>query len=109
MFSTGSFIDSLGEFACLAKAKTSPDIFLEREMKGKEWDEPKQVEVNALEKMSAFTKVRADDTRIKGWKVVDTMWTGLIKQKADRTVDKLKGRAVLRGDLHKHHYSVDQN
>ena len=109
VFSAGTSVDTLGEFACLAKAKTSPDIYSEREMKGKEWDEPKQVEVNALEKMGAFTKIRADDARIKGWKVVDTMWTGRVKRKADRTVDKLKGRAVLRGDLHKHHYSVDQN
>ena len=28
---------------------------------------------------------------------------------ADRAVDKRKGRAVLRGDLHKQHYDVDAN
>ena len=28
---------------------------------------------------------------------------------ADRSVDKRKGRAVLRGDLHKVHYGVDAN
>ena len=43
------------------------------------------------------------DPKIKGWRVVDTMWTGRVKRKADRTVDKRKGRAVLRGDLHKMH------
>ena len=37
------------------------------------------------------------------------MWTGRVKRKADRSVDKRKGRAVLRGDLHKMHYGVDAN
>ena len=35
------------------------------------------------------------------------MWTGRVKRKADRTVDKRKGRAVLRGDLHKLHYGAE--
>ena len=33
----------------------------------------------------------------------------VVKRKADRTVDKRKGGAVLRGDLHKLHYGVDAN
>ena len=37
------------------------------------------------------------------------MWTGRVKRKADRSVEKRKGRAVLRGDLHKMHYGVDAN
>ena len=95
--------------AAVAKAKTAPDIFGEREMRGPEWDEPKMVEVETLRKMGAFTEIAADDPKIKGWRVVDTMWTGRVKRKADRTVDKRKGRAVLRGDLHKMHYGVDAN
>ena len=41
--------------------------------------------------------------------VLLTMWTGRAKRNADRTIKQLKGRAVLRGDLHKCHYAVDQN
>ena len=95
--------------ASVAKAKTSPDIYGEREMRGPEWDEAKMVEVDTLRKMGAFLEIAADDPKIKGWRVVDTMWTGRVKRKADRTVDKRKGRAVLRGDLHKLHYGVDAN
>ena len=67
------------------------------------------VEVDTLRKMGAFIEIAADDPKIKGWRVVETMWTGRVKRKADRTVDKRKGRAVLRGDLHKLHYGVDAN
>ena len=77
--------------------------------RGPEWDESKSVEVETLRKMGAFTPIAADDPRIKGWRVVDTMWTGRVKRKADRSVEKYKGRAVLRGDLHKVHYGVDAN
>ena len=95
--------------AAVSKAKTAPDIYGEREMSGPEWDEPKQIEVETLRKMGAFEPIAADDPKIKGWRVVDTMWTGRVKRKADRSVDKRKGRAVLRGDLHKKHYGVDAN
>ena len=57
----------------VAKAKTAPDIFGEREMRGLEWDEPKMVEVHTLRKMGAFTEIAADDPKIKGWRVVGTM------------------------------------
>ena len=50
------------------------------------------IEVETLRKMGAFTEIAADDPKIKGWRVVDTMWTGRVKRKADRTVDKRKGR-----------------
>ena len=95
--------------AAIAKAKTSPDIYSERQMRGPEWDESKTVEVETLRKMGAFTPIAADDPQIKGWRVVDTMWTGRVKRKADRSIEKYKGRAVLRGDLHKVHYGVDAN
>ena len=65
--------------------------------------------METLRKMGAFTPIAADDPKIKGWRVVDTMWTGRVKRKADRSVEKYKGRAVLRGDLHKLHYGVDAN
>ena len=93
----------------LAKARTSPDIFDERQMRGPEWDEPKQCEVSTLQRMGAFTKVNADDPKIKGWRVVETMFTGRSKRNAEREVTQLKGRCVLRGDLHKNHYKVDGN
>ena len=95
--------------SAVAKAKTSPDIYGERQMLGPEWDEPKQIEVSTLRNMGAFESIAADDPKVKGWRVVDTMWTGRVKRKADRSVDKRKGRAVLRGDLHKRHYGVDAN
>ena len=96
-------------FAALAKARTSPDIYSEKQMTGPEWDEPKSVEVSTLLRMGAMTKIRADDPKISGWKVVDTMFTGRTKRDADRNITQLKGRCVLRGDLHKCHYHVDEN
>ena len=97
------------ELAYLAKKRTSPDIYTEREMRGPEWDEPKLIEVSTLLRMGAITKICADDPMIKGWRVVDTMFTGRDKRNADREVIQRKGRCVLRGDLHKHHYDVDGN
>ena len=84
-------------------------IYSWQQMRGREWDEPKTVEVRTLERLGAFTKLPADDASIKGRRVVETMWTGRVKRNADRSVDKRKGRAVLRGDLHKQHYAVDAN
>ena len=78
-------------------------------MTGPEWDEPKSIEVSTLLRMGAMTKIRADDPKIKGWKVVDTMFTGRTKRDADRNITQLKGRCVLRDDLHKSHYHVDEN
>ena len=37
------------------------------------------------------------------------MWTGRDKRDADRKLAEKKGRCVLRGDLHKSHYSVSEN
>ena len=56
----------------VSKAKTAPDIYGEREMKGPEWDEPKDVEVAALYRTGAVQEILATDPKIKGWKVVDT-------------------------------------
>ena len=66
---------SFAAIVAVAKAKTAPDIFGEREMRGLEWDEPKMIEVDTLRRMGAFTEIAADDPKIKGWRVVDTMWT----------------------------------
>ncbi len=110
MFSGGGHDnETMDNLTFLAKARTSPDIFDERQMRGPEWDEPKQCEVSTLQRMGAFTKVNADDPKIKGWKVVETMFTGRSKRNAEREVTQLKGRCVLRGDLHKNHYKVDGN
>jgi len=68
-------------------------------MKGPEWDEPKQIEINKLKHM--YTTVAADDPRVSHLKPVDTMWTGRDKRDADRKLAEKKGRCVLRGDLHK--------
>ena len=99
----------LATLVFLAKKRTSPDIFGEKEMSGPEWDEPKSVEVATLDKMNAMTRCAADDPRIKGRRIVDTMWTGRVKREADRTFKSRKGRCVLRGDLHKAHYKVSDN
>ena len=102
-------LNALTWHAFAAKARTAPDIYSWQQMRGREWDEPKTVEVRTLERLGAFTKVAADDASIKGRRVVETMWTGRVKRNADRSIDKRKGRAVLRGDLHKQHYDVDAN
>ena len=101
--------DPFDRLIMLAKARTSPDIYSQQQMRGPEWDEPKQVEVSTLERLGSFEWIAEDDERIRGWKAVDTMWTGRVKRLADRSVDKRKGRAVLRGDLHKVHYDVSAN
>ena len=80
-----------------------------RQMRGPEWDEPKQCEVSTLQRMGAFTKTNVDDPKIKGWRVVETMFTGRSKRNAEREVIPLKGRCVLRDDLHKSHCKVDGN
>jgi hypothetical protein len=57
----------------IAKAKSSPDIFTERQMKGREWDTPKQLEIAKLRKLAAFIPTAADDPAISHLKPVDTM------------------------------------
>ena len=75
-------------------------------MRGPEWDDSKSSEVTTLRRMGAFDKVRSDNPTIRGWRVVETMWAGRVKRKADGQVDKYKGRCVLRGDLHKSTYKL---
>ena len=105
--------DDMGDLLMVAKKKTAPDIFNEWEMKGPEWDEPKSIEVNQLEKMGAYTWIAADDPFIRAvvaaGRVTDTMFCGRIKRNADRSICQRKGRCVLRGDLHKQHYKIDGN
>ena len=57
---------SLAWHAFAAKTRTAPDIYSWQQMRGREWDEPKTVEVRTLERLGAYTKVAADDDRIKG-------------------------------------------
>ena len=97
------------DISMAAKKKSSPDIFTERQMGGPMWDEPKQVEIGKLERLGAMTPVAADDPVVMGMKVVNTMWAGRCKRKADLTIDKLSARCVLRGDLHSKTYGVDAN
>ena len=97
-------MDNFDQLAQLAKKRTSPDIYSEQQMKGTEWDEPKQLEVNKL--MEMIEKVSADDPRVGHLKPCDTMWTGRDKRGADRSVIEKKGRCVLRGDFHKQFYRV---
>ena len=89
-----------GDFAMLSKTKSSPNIFNERQMKGKEWDEPKLMELNKLKELNAFIEVAADDPAIANFRPVDTMWAGRSKITASGEQDKLAARCVLRGDIH---------
>ena len=100
-------LDQFNELVLLSNQRTSPDIYSERQMKGPEWDEPKQIEINKLKHM--FTTVAADDLKVGHLKPVDTMWTGRDKRDADRKLAEKKGRCVLRGDLHKSHHKVSEN
>ena len=92
-----------------AKKNASPDIFTERQMSGRVWDEPKQVEIGKLERLGAMSPIAADDPIAKDKSVINTMWTGRLKRKSDRTVDKWSARCVLRGDLHGRTYGIDAN
>eukprot|EP00966_Prymnesium_polylepis_P327772 7383610-Prymnesium_polylepis.2 len=47
-----------------AKAKTSPHIFSERQMRGPRWDTPKQLEVAKMDRLNAKVDIAADDPRI---------------------------------------------
>ena len=103
------FGPELSGIAMVAKAKSSPDIFTERQMKGREWDTPKQLEIAKLRKLAAFTPVAADYPAISHLKPVDTMWTGRRKRNADGSVLKDNARVVTRGDLHVKFYNVTSN
>ena len=55
-------LDQFNELVLLSNQRTSPDIYSERQMKGPEWDEPKQIEINKLKHM--FTTAAADDLKV---------------------------------------------
>ena len=93
----------------MAKKKTSPDIFTSRQMRGAEWDEPKQKELAKLERLGAIPEITADDPLIKGWSVCQTDWAGRTKRKDDASELSKNTRCILRGDLIKKSYLVDAN
>eukprot|EP00966_Prymnesium_polylepis_P131355 3038398-Prymnesium_polylepis.1 len=45
-----------------AKAKTSPHIFSERQMRGPRWDTPKQLEIAKMDRLNAKIDVAAELT-----------------------------------------------
>ena len=92
-----------------AKAKTSPHIFSERQMRGPRWDTPKQLEIAKMDRLGAKIDVAADDPRIAHLKPVETMWTGRAKIDAQGNIIKDNARCVARGDLHSKHYDVTAN
>ena len=92
-----------------AKAKTSPHIFTERQMRGPRWDTPKSLEIAKMDRLGAKIDVAADDPRIAHLKVVETMWTGREKINDDGSHNKDNARCVARGDLHSKHYHVTAN
>ena len=97
------------DLAALAKAKTSPDIFTERQMCGPEFDEPKCKEINSFYRLGAVEDVLADDPRIKGKPVCDSMWAGRCKRDVNGDMCELKGRCVIRGDLQTSFYNITPN
>jgi len=93
----------------LAKAKTAPHIYTERQMRGPEWDTPKQMEMAKFEKLGAKTDVALDDPRIRGMPIIDTMWAGADKFNDQGECIKKNARCVIRGDLQKKFYNVTPN
>ena len=97
------------ELFALSKAKSSPDIFSERQMRGPEWDTPKQLEVAKIVRLGAKTDVAADDPSIKGMQICEMLWTGRRKRNADGSVLKDNARCVARGDLDKGKFDLTSN
>ena len=97
------------DLSLAAKAKSSPDIFTERQMMGPEWDESKSTEIAKLERMNAMRWVPADDPSLRGRPVVPCMWTGRCKRYPDGSIEKLNSRCVERGDLHAKFYNISSN
>ena len=89
------------DLVMLAKSKANPDVVSERQMRGPEWNTPKQREVAKFEDLQAKTDVAADDPKIQGMPVCNTMWVGKIKRDDCNNVLKLNARCVLRGDQQK--------
>jgi hypothetical protein len=77
-----------------AKAKTSPHIFSERQMRGARWDTPKQLEIAKMDRLGAKVDVAADDPRIAHLRPVETMWAGRAKIDAQGNVIKDNARCV---------------
>jgi hypothetical protein len=107
----GSFSGGFGaDVVGAAKAKANPDMMTERQMTGPQWDEPKALEVQSiLYKLGAAEKVPADDPRVAGMRVVDTMWTGRCKRGPNGEVTQLRARCVMRGDLQAKFYNISSN
>ena len=80
----------------VSKVKTSPDIFSERQMRGKEWDEPKMLEIAKIKRLGAKTDVCADDPSIKGMQICDFTWAGRCKRNADGSICKMNARMGTR-------------
>eukprot|EP00966_Prymnesium_polylepis_P190263 4408586-Prymnesium_polylepis.1 len=74
-----------------AKAKTSPHIFSERQMRGPRWDTPKQLEIAKMNRLNAKIDIAADDPRIAHLRPVETMWTG--REKIDSKGNVVKDNA----------------
>ena len=92
-----------------AKAKASPHIFSERQMRGPRWDTPKQLEIAKMDRLHAKIDIAADDPRIAHMRPVETMWTGRAKINEKGEVIKDNARCVARGDLHAKYYEVSAN
>ena len=97
------------ELMALSKAKTSPDIFSERQMRGPEWDTPKELELAKVKRLDAKRDIAADDPSIRGMQVCDMLWTGRCKRNADGSINKYNARIGARGDLDKCKLALTSN
>ena len=107
----GSLLNSVdtAELFMLAKAKSSPDDYNERQMSGPEWDTPKQLEVAKINRLNAKTDIAADDPSIKGMPVNEFTWVGRHKRNPDGSTLKMNARAAARGDLDKGNSTLTAN
>ena len=97
------------ELFALSKAKSSPDIFSERQMKGAEWDTPKELELAKIKRLNAVEEIAADDPSIKGMQICQFTWTGRRKRNPDGTILKDNARLCSRGDLDKQKFNLTAN
>ena len=86
------------EDAVMAAAGTNPDILsasqMHRLMNDEAWTRSRMREYAAIERAELKDNVAADDPRIAGVEVLDTMMVGRIKRNEDGTVADLKSRLV---------------
>eukprot|EP00966_Prymnesium_polylepis_P121351 2804612-Prymnesium_polylepis.1 len=68
----------------LAKGKSSPDDFNQRQMSGPEWDEPKQLEIAKIKRLEA-----ADDPAVQGLPISEMLWVGRAKRNAEGDIWKM--------------------